>query len=471
MAVLLGPSGFGLLSLYNSITNLVQSIAEMGINSSGVRQIAEAVGSADNERVARTTTVLRRVSVLLGVFGAALLILFAKPLSALTFGNEDHAGAVALMSLAVLFSCISGGQGALIQGMRRIRDLAKMGVLGALYGTIISIPLVYLLGTRGIALSIVSVAGMGIFTSWWYSRKVRVQVPSMSASEIWREVLGLLKLGFAFMASALLMTGSAYAVRLILTHEAGFASAGFYQAAWTLGGLYVGFILQAMGADFYPRLTGVATDNSACNRMVNEQTLVSLLLAGPGIIATLTFAPVVIALFYSPQFAHAVDILRWLCLGMALRVISWPIGFILLAKGAQGWFLWSDVAWTIVHLGLAWICVKSFGAVGAGVAFFGSYVFHAIVNYFIVRMLSGFRWSKSNIRLAVVFASSIAVVFSCFRVLEPLVATVVGTLVVVLSSIYSVRTLINVIGLDQMPPAVRRLLAVFESRAAACSQE
>ena len=69
MAVLLGPAGFGLMGLYGSIADLVVSIAGMGVNSSGVRQIAEAAGSGDDERIARTVTVLRRTAVLLGIFG------------------------------------------------------------------------------------------------------------------------------------------------------------------------------------------------------------------------------------------------------------------------------------------------------------------------------------------------------------------------------------------------------------------
>ena len=44
MAVLLGPAGFGLMGLYGSIADLAVSIAGMGVNSSGVRQIAEAAG-------------------------------------------------------------------------------------------------------------------------------------------------------------------------------------------------------------------------------------------------------------------------------------------------------------------------------------------------------------------------------------------------------------------------------------------
>src|SRR5437899_2494339 len=65
MAMLLGPAGFGLAGLYMSIANLTQSIAGMGVNSSGVRQIAEAAGSEDRERIARTAAVLRRTSLLL----------------------------------------------------------------------------------------------------------------------------------------------------------------------------------------------------------------------------------------------------------------------------------------------------------------------------------------------------------------------------------------------------------------------
>src|SRR4051794_30078087 len=86
MALLLGPAGLGLFGLYGSIADLAFSIAGVGINSSGVRQIAEAVGSNDTERIARTIVVLRRMSVLLGLFGALLLVLFSRQVSTLTFG-------------------------------------------------------------------------------------------------------------------------------------------------------------------------------------------------------------------------------------------------------------------------------------------------------------------------------------------------------------------------------------------------
>ena len=461
MAVWLGPAGFGLMGLYSSIADLAQSIAGMGINASGVRQIAEAVGTDDTERIARATVVLRRTAVLLGLMGALLLIAFSRQISMLTFGSDQHAIDVKLLSATVFFSCLSGGQGALIQGTRRISDLVRMGVLGAIAGTIIGLPIVYFLREDGIVPSLICGAAISLIASWWYSRKIAVRSPSMTVAQIGHEAAGLLKLGFAFMASGLAMTGASYAIRVFVLRKVGFDAAGFYQSAWTLGGMYVGVILGSMGTDFYPRLTAVARDNSTCNRLVNEQTQVSILLAAPGVIATLTLAPLVIALFYSPKFQEAVEVLRWLCMGMALRVISWPMGFIIIAKGARNLFFWSELAWTVVYAALAWICINAIGLNGAGIAFFGSYIFHVVMIYLVVRRLSGFRLSATNIKIGLLFISVLTVVFLSFYGLSDRLAMPIGIVALLASCVYSMRNLLNLVSLNLVPRPILRVLEWF----------
>ena len=148
----------------------------------------------------------------------------------------------------VFLTLVSASQTALIQGFRRILELAKIQFLGALCGTLSSIPLVYYFRERGVVPSLICVAAMTIASSWWYSRKLKFRTTTsapMSPTHFWMEATALLKLRMAFMASSLITLGVAYAVRVMVLHRVGMEASGLYQSAWTLGGLYVGFILQA----------------------------------------------------------------------------------------------------------------------------------------------------------------------------------------------------------------------------------
>ncbi|HEY6630819.1 MAG TPA: O-antigen translocase [Rhizobiaceae bacterium] len=460
IAVLLGPQGVGLMGLYNSIADLAQALGALGIHEAGVRQVAEAAGEGDEDRIARTARVLRWASLALGMLGAGLLVALSVPVAHLTFGDGQHAAGVALLSAAVFFRLLAGGQGALLQGMRRIGDLARISVVGSLFGTLVSIPMVYLLGEDGIVPSLVAMAAFSFLVSWWYARGIGTGLRDLSRTAIGVEATALLRLGLAFMASTLLSVASAYAVRIIVMAHEGAAGAGFYQAAWALGGIYAGFILQAMGTDFYPRLTAAAGDNTACNRLVNEQAHVGLLLAGPGVIATLVLAPLVVRIFYTPEFYPAADLLRWICLGMMLRIVAWPMGFIVIAKGARMTFICTELAASAVHVGLAWMFVGEFGAVGAGAAFLALYVWHAILIYLVVRRMSGFRWSSANVRLMLAFLPACCAVFAGFFLLPAWQANALGLVVAASGGIYSLSALLTLVPAESLPRAVRRWLPV-----------
>jgi PST family polysaccharide transporter len=463
MAVMLGTNGFGLMSLYSSILDMAIAFAGIGTNNSGVRQIAEAAGSADQIRIARTAIVLRRTALVLGIMGAICVAAVAPIISDITFGNQNHTRSISLLGLAVFFSVIAGAYGALIQGLRRIGDLALVGVIGTSLGAIACVTFVYLLGKKGIAPGLACGAALSLLTAWWFSRKIEIGKPAISRTQVLREAAPLLQLGLAFMGSALLTLGASYLARIIVVREISLGAAGLYQAAWTLGGLYVGIILQSMAADFYPRLVSAAKDDTKCNRLVNEQTHVGLLLAAPGVIATLALAPLAIQIFYTAEFAQAVGILRWICLGIAIRVITWPMGYIIVAKGQKALFLSVDLAWTVVNVALTWACVRALGVNGAGVAFFISYVFHAFLVYPIVRSLSGFRWSRKTMATGALFACAITLVFFVVSELSTIQGSIFGSIVAIAAGTYSVRAILQMFAFEDLPRHVRKLVILFRA--------
>ena len=66
VALMLGPEGIGLLGLYSSIADIAQALAGLGVQSSGVRQVAEAAATGQADRIRQTASVLNGLSILLG---------------------------------------------------------------------------------------------------------------------------------------------------------------------------------------------------------------------------------------------------------------------------------------------------------------------------------------------------------------------------------------------------------------------
>jgi PST family polysaccharide transporter len=467
ISVLLGPTGIGLNGLLYSIQDLANCLVGMGISTSGVRQIAAGVGSGDDRTVARTVLVLRRTSIVLGILGAILVAGLAKPIAEFSFTDQTadtgkHTLYVALVGIAVMVSTISAGQGAVLQGMRRIQIMAWCSVVTAIISVFITLPLIYFLKSDGIPLAMITTAAVTCSFSWYFSRQIPLVPVQITGHDVRQEAGALFKLGLAFLGSGILTMGAGYMVRTMVSRMDGLDAAGFYQAAWAIAAMYTTVVLQAMGADFYPRLTGVANDDSECNRLVNEQAQVSLLLSGPGLIATLTLAPLVISIFNSPKFMPAVEPLRWICLGMALRVIAWPLGFVIIAKAQQVKFIVTEILATVVHVGGAYIGIKFFGVRGAGMAFLGLYVVHCCVIYWLVRRTTHFRWSPENIRVGTCVLGLTLASFLAFEFVPFWPATIFGLLAATASGIYALRRLTRLVPLQRLPSPVRKIVILLK---------
>ena len=461
LAVLVGAAGVGAFGAYGSVVSLVGGIAGMGINMSGVRQIAEAAGTSNGARIARTALVLRRTSLLLGLVGMLTLLGFSRPIAIATFGNAALTGSLAVLSVTILFAEVGGGQIALVQGLRRLRDLAALNIWGALLGTVLSLVVVFFLRERGIVPFLVSVSILSTASSWWYARKVRLEPVELPWAVFWSEARSLVGLGVVFMASGLMASAVAYLTRVMVIRQMDLTAAGLYQAAWILSTTYVGFVVSAMGADYFPRLTAAASDHREMNRLANEQTEIALCMAVPGIIATMTFAPTVIQLLYSAEFGPAEGILRWQLLGVLGRVISWPIGFILPAKGCGTLFFCSEFLANLVHLILIYWGMKSFGLAGLGMAFFGMYVCYTLGIALVAARLTGFRWTRSNLRLGLggMLATALVFLLHSFRLNDGWLM-VVGSLTVVATGLYALRKLTHRSGVNPIRSLWSRLRPV-----------
>ena len=446
VAVLLGPSGVGLVGLYMSATGLVGTLAGLGIGSSGVREVAEATGSGDAVLVARTVKTLRRASWVTGIFGWLLTAALSYPLSQWTFNSAERIWAIALLGVTVFFGSVSGGQSALLQGTRRIGDLARINVLSVLVGTVVAVVFYAWLGERGILLVLIANALINLCCSWWFARRIQVASIELTWGEIWQQAKRLVGLGLAFMWSGVLTAAVGLATRSLIVSTLGLEANGIYQAAWGISGIFAGFVLSAMGADFYPRLTAVARDHPQVNRLVNEQTEIAILLALPGLMGALVFAPGIMNIFYSAKFVAGAELLPWFVLGIFGRVVAFPLGYILMAIGASRWFAATETAANALLLGLTVMLLHGLGLWGVALAFAILYALFCAGMVLLSHHLTGFCWSRAAIRLLLVAAVFLATGFATQRWIPNRAGLAVGSILTAAAAVMSLRGITDRLG-------------------------
>lgn len=449
-AVYLGTFGVGLLGAYSSILSPVATLAGMGLGASGVRQIAEAAGQNDQLAVSRTLLTVRRACLATGILGMLLMLALAYPASLYTFGKTDelwtHFWALCILSTTILIGSLGGGFGAIIQGMRRIKDMAAQGIIGATLSLPICIPLMIWLRVDSVVPMMVISAAAGTVITWTFARRIQVQPVHMTWRDSWDLARPLFKLGLTLTATSLISLGVTYLIRLIIIRKLGLDANGIYSAAWMLSGYYVNIILGAMGADFYPRLTEVHHNSAEVNRLVNEQTIVGLLIALPGVVATLTMAPMVIHIFYTTKFLDAVPVLQWMVLGVALRVITWPMGFILVAKSAKRLYLYTELVTNLLWIILTFAAVQLWGLKGTGIAFFAMYVFYLGLMLTVTRRVVGFKWTAYTLRVVLLSFGVFAITFAIAQNLTFIYSAIVGTTIAAAAALYGLRELTHLIG-------------------------
>jgi O-antigen/teichoic acid export membrane protein len=403
LAVLLGPAGVGLVSLYTGLMGTASTIATMGMGPVGTRQIAEAWSKDDAHAIRVARHALFWGTMALACAGGLVVWSLRSVLAVYALGNASYSNAVGWLAIGVALSVAGASQGALIQGMRRIGDIARLNVYGSVISTILGVALLWHWGKKGLIayVLIVPIASF-VLGHFYVLRLPKITTEAVTVQQLTYEWKMLLRLGLAMVGAGLVGSLAQLWIRIYVAKVLGAQSLGQYQAAWTISMQYVTFVLSAMGADYYPRLTGLIRDHKAATNLVNEQTEIAILLSGPVFIAMMALAPWAIHMLYASSFTPAVEILRWQVLGDVLKVASWPMGFLILAAGDGKTFFTTECLSWLVTTGLIGGLLPLFGLQITGIAYLAMYAVMLPVVFLLAQRRISFHWSRSVLVLFVV---------------------------------------------------------------------
>jgi O-antigen/teichoic acid export membrane protein len=374
-------------------------------------------------------------------------IVFSPWLSRLTFGNSDFTWSFLWISVSLLINQLSSGQMVLLQGMRRLQFLAKANLSGSILGLMVTVPLYYYMGLKGIVPGIIATALFTLLGSWYFARKVSIEKVKVNATVTYAEGKGMLTMGFMISVSSMIALGVAYLVRIFISHTGGLEEVGFYNAGFAVVNGYVGLVFAALSTDYYPRLAAVASDNTKSRILINQQAEIAFLILAPVIIVFLVFINWIIILLYSSKFIPVNDMILWAAMGMFFKAGSWSIAYLFLARGASRLFFWNELLANFYVLLFNVAGYHYFGLTGLGVSFMLVYIVYLLQVYLISSKKYSFSFSKETITIFVFQFLLVILTFAVSVLIKGNLRYLPFALLFLASLFYSLRELDKRLGL------------------------
>ena len=380
-AMLLGPAGIGLNSIYNETREFIHSTTNLGMDQSGTREIAKSTGAPD---LADSVTLTRSWIMLLAVFGMLVTAIFAYPLSWMLFSDGDHTWQIVALSPAVAFSTLTCGELTVLRGLQQMKTIAGVSVLHVVLGVLTTIPLYYIWGMDGIIGALVLMTLSLAVVTMIYS--YRIHPPKFCFVKAFlAKGRQMLVLGMSFVIAGFIANLGKLAVKAYINVNGSLDDVGLYSAGLTLTLMISNVVFASLENEFYPRLSSIFMDKTQRSLAIVRQMKVGLAIITPITIVAIVLMPWIVPILLSDEFSTIVPMAQIASVGLIFRALYLPAALVPMAAGESKIYLLLQAV-SYVSFVPAIILGYHFGGItGTGIGLLVNHIMDVVVNMAVLK--------------------------------------------------------------------------------------
>ncbi len=427
-SILLGTNGLGFIALYNRTIQMFSDCTSLSLSFSAVRKIAHEYDNGDKASVEHCIKIVRSVALLTGLVGMLLFLMASPFLSKWIFGTYTYyASRFVLLSPVVLFMAVSGGEVAILRGVRELNRLALYSVWTAVVAVLAAVPLYYVMGLGGIFPAIFAIAFFQMSGAMFFTLKRYPYRVSPFSLSLLREGYDMVKLGAGYIYASVLTSCSIWLICKALSEIGNSASTGLFTAGYVIVSMLPSVLFAALDSDFYPRLSGIFFRSKERNAMVNEQIEAHIFVQAPIVMGVIVLLPELLPLMYTDDFLPALHMTQIAMFALLLNTLTYPMSFMPLSKGDSFTFLIQESIYNVALVVLVVLFYSRYGLFGAGVAMAVARVVDFATVYYIAHRKYSFSLSDRVVRYFLLNVGIAAVVaYSVFFMQNRMEGVVLG---------------------------------------------
>ncbi|WP_447738157.1 O-antigen translocase [Aeromonas veronii] len=382
VAIYTGPAGLATLGQLQSTITLLNGIVNAPVGNGVVRYTAENLTKSNN--IADSCSPWWRASLYwamtLCIIIASVISYFDVEISVWLFDSSSYARYISITSYLLPFSVLYTAINSVINGQQHYKKYVIFGVISVVISTIIMSVMIIFFSMEGAFFAVVlQVAIMGgamlilvlatsepwIRFKYWFGRTSKNELKCIGNYV----VMGV--------SSAIMVPITLVVIRNILVDNVGWGNTGYWQAVWRISEVYLGVITLTLSTYFLPRLSTLTSYEEIRKEIANTAIIVIPIVVILAILVYL-FRDIIIYILFSSDFNSARDLFLVQLIGDVIKILSWLYAFPMLSRGAAGWFVASEVFFSLTLMLLVYLLVPYYGTHGANIAYLVNYLFYLV---------------------------------------------------------------------------------------------
>jgi len=380
IALYVGPSGLAIVGQLQNFMELIVTFSNGAIANGIVKYTAEYQTIEEKQKIFSVSIIISLVcSLVISIF----LFGFSQYLSELILKDVQYSSVFVVFGLTVFLFALNTVLMSILNGQKEITKYVLVNIASSLFSLVFTSLLIMQLNLMGALYALVVnqsviffvTLGFVVKSSWFKLEYFRQGVDK-------KTLLKLSKYSLMAITSALTVPVSHLIVRNYIGENLSWDDAGYWQGIWYISTMYLMLVTTSLSVYYLPKLSEIQDNAELKKEIFNGYKIIMPIVIAMSILIFLLKEHIVLIAF-SDKFMPMIELFAWQLIGDVIKIASWLLGYIMIAKAMTKVFIYTELGFSILFVLLSIFLVNTFGLVGITYAFALNYTFYLLLMIYL----------------------------------------------------------------------------------------
>ncbi len=380
-----GPTGVAFLGSFMNLNLILSTSSNGAINNGVIKYTAEFKDDEKKLKIVLITAF--QITIFFTFLTSIITAIFSSSVATLIFGNAKFENIVFYLGISLFFYSINTLFLSILNGLGEIKKYTFLNSLGSLFYLLFAVLFTVQYNLIGILFALV-LSQIIIFFTILLKFGIKINI---KYNEVVKKINFSMSKKLASYSLMALVTAISQPIvqiflRSYIEREIGVESSGIWQGMLRISDGYLLLIVTTLNIYYLPKISSLKSDDEIRKEIFSGYKIIIPFVLLSSFLIYFNRKMIIVMLF-SNSFLSMSELFFWQMIGDILKITSFVLAYILLAKAMTKEYIISEILFNLFYVLFSIVFINIYGLNGSSIAFALNYAMYLLFMLILFRKL------------------------------------------------------------------------------------